>query len=143
MVSRMATLGLAVLAPALALGAEKDPRQTSVENGLLRSIVPVADLGRTESLEARMAEENVPGMSVAVIDDGRIAWASGYGVVRAGTDQPVTPETLFLAGSISKPVAATGALLLVQRGKLDLDEDVNEKLVSWKVPQPTRRTERR
>jgi CubicO group peptidase (beta-lactamase class C family) len=50
------------------------------------------------------------------------------------TNEPVTTETLFQAGSISKPVAALAALRLVQEGKLSLDEDVNAKLVSWKLP---------
>ena len=47
---------------------------------------------------------------------------------------PVTVETLFQAGSISKPIAAMGALRLVKEGKLSLDDDVNEKLKTWRVP---------
>lgn len=77
----------------------------------------------------------VPGLSVAVIDDFKIAWAKGYGVTEAGGMTPVTPGTLFQAGSVSKPVAATGALYLVERGKLSLDEDVNRRLKNWKVPE--------
>ncbi len=74
----------------------------------------------------------VPGVSIAVIHNGEIAWARGFGVTRLGGD-PVTPDTLFQAGSISKPVAAAGVLALVQSGKLGLDTDVNEYLTSWKV----------
>ncbi|MGH9960173.1 MAG: serine hydrolase, partial [Pyrinomonadaceae bacterium] len=59
----------------------------------------------------------------------------GYGVRETGRIEPVTPETLFQAASISKPVAAMAALRLVQQGRLTLDEDVNQKLVSWKVPE--------
>jgi CubicO group peptidase (beta-lactamase class C family) len=55
--------------------------------------------------------------------------------LEAGSDKPVNAETLFQAASISKPVAAMAALALVGRGKLALDEDVNRKLVSWKVPE--------
>ena len=77
---------------------------------------------------------NVPGLSVAVIDDYKIVWAKGYGVIETGSSTPVTPKTLFQAGSISKPVAATGALYLVEHGRLALDENVNEKLKTWKVP---------
>jgi CubicO group peptidase (beta-lactamase class C family) len=77
----------------------------------------------------------VPGLSIAVIDNYQIAWANGYGVTDIGTATPVTTKTLFQAGSISKPVAAVGALYLVEKGKLSLDEDVNKKLVTWKVPE--------
>ena len=77
----------------------------------------------------------VPAVSVAVIDDYKIAWAKGYGVTEASGAMPVTTRTLFQAGSISKPVAAAAALYLVKNGKLSLDEDVNQKLKSWKVPE--------
>lgn len=77
----------------------------------------------------------VPAVSVAVIDNYKIAWAKAYGVTEAGGTTPVTTHTLFQAGSISKPVTAAGALCLVEHGKLSLDEDVNKKLVSWKVPE--------
>ncbi len=75
-----------------------------------------------------------PGLSVAVIEHGQLAWASGFGVTQAGGHIPVTPRTLFQAASISKPVTAAGALWLVQQGKLALDTDVNRELTSWRVP---------
>jgi CubicO group peptidase (beta-lactamase class C family) len=78
---------------------------------------------------------NVPGLSIAVIDDYKMVWAKGYGVIESGSSTPVTVKTLFQAGSISKPVAATGALYLVEHGKLELNENVNEKLKTWKVPE--------
>jgi CubicO group peptidase (beta-lactamase class C family) len=75
-----------------------------------------------------------PGVSIALINDGRIEWARGYGVLEAGGKDLVTPETLFQAASISKSLSAMLALRLVEQGKLDLDNDVNQRLVSWKVP---------
>lgn len=86
------------------------------------------------TIAQRMEELGIPGVSIAVIDDGKVVWARGYGVRDNIEKSPVTPETLFQAGSISKPVAALGALRLVQEGKLSLDEDVNAKLVTWHVP---------
>src|SRR5271169_3513392 len=77
----------------------------------------------------------VPGLSIAVIDNFQIVWAKAYGVIEAGSNTPVTTGTLFQAGSISKPVAASGALYLVEHGKLSLDEDVNQRLKTWKVPE--------
>ena len=58
----------------------------------------------------------------------------GYGVLEAGRDAPVTPDTIFQACSISKHVAMAGVLRLVADGVLDLDEDVNRYLTSWKLP---------
>jgi CubicO group peptidase (beta-lactamase class C family) len=84
-------------------------------------------------LLTRMQQLHIPGVSIAVVHNGVIEWARGYGTATpAGA--PVTPDTLFQAGSISKPVAAMAALRLVQEGKLSLDADVNTKLTSWKVP---------
>jgi CubicO group peptidase (beta-lactamase class C family) len=87
------------------------------------------------SLAALMELYHVPALSIAVIDDYKIVWAKGYGTIGTGSNAPVTTKTLFQAGSISKPVAATGALYLVEQGKLSLDEDVNRKLKTWKVPE--------
>ena len=85
-------------------------------------------------LAARMKALKVPGVSIAVIDNFAIDWARSYGV-RDEAGQPVNLETLFQAASISKPVAATAVMKLVEQGKLKLDEDVNVKLKSWKVPE--------
>lgn len=87
------------------------------------------------SIDNRMIHYNVPGMSIAVIDKGKIAWAKGYGNITFGDEgHPVNTHTLFQAGSVSKSLTAFGALLLVQQGKISLDEDVNSYLKSWKVP---------
>jgi CubicO group peptidase (beta-lactamase class C family) len=85
-------------------------------------------------LAQRMDELHVPGVSIAYIHDGRIAWARGFGVTRIG-GPPVTPTTLFQAASISKALTATVVLNLAQFGKFDLDTDVNAYLKSWKVPE--------
>ena len=87
------------------------------------------------SLAELMNTFNVPGLSLAVIENFKIVDAKAYGVIAPGSSTPVTTKTLFQAGSISKPVAATGALDLVEQGKLSLDEDVNQKLKSWKLPE--------
>ncbi len=87
-----------------------------------------------EFIREQMRKRQLPGLSLVIIQDGKIVRATGYGVTEKGGKIPVTPSTLFQAGSISKPVAAMGALRLVDRGRLSLDEDVNTKLTTWKVP---------
>jgi CubicO group peptidase (beta-lactamase class C family) len=92
------------------------------------------DTGPPSELTALMERFRIPAISVAVIADGTIDWARAWGVRDTRTGEPVTTQTLFQAGSISKPVAAMCALRLVAEGKLELDADVNQLLVSWKVP---------
>jgi CubicO group peptidase (beta-lactamase class C family) len=86
------------------------------------------------SLTERMKIYNVPGVSIAVINNGKIEWAKGYGTREAGVDLSVDTNTLFQAASISKPVTALGALHYVGRGMFILDSNINDYLVSWKIP---------
>lgn len=86
-------------------------------------------------VRAQMARRHIPGLSLAIIQDGRIAVQRAYGVTDEATGTPVTTGTLFQAGSISKPVSALAALHLVEAGRLSLDGDVNARLTSWKVPE--------
>ena len=85
-------------------------------------------------IQTQMARRQVVGLSLAIIHEGRIAETRAYGTTTRNGKTPVTPATLFQAGSVSKPVSALGALRLVEVGKLSLDEDVNTKLKSWHVP---------
>jgi CubicO group peptidase (beta-lactamase class C family) len=87
------------------------------------------------SMEERLRFHRVPGVSVAVFEGGRVAWARGWGEAEAGSGTPVDTATLFQAASISKPVAAVGALRMVEAGQLGLDEDVNRRLRSWRIPE--------
>lgn len=86
------------------------------------------------TLEQRMRELDVHGVSVAACANGEIRWAEAYGLADVEAGTPATPKTLFQAGSISKPVAATGVMREVQAGRLALDRDVNTYLKSWKLP---------
>lgn len=104
-----------------------------VESGLGATVHLVGDSLWT--IEERMAHYGVPGVSIAVIKDNKIAWAKSYGVVDKESRELVTNATLFQAGSVSKPVAATGALELAELGLIRLDEDVNAQVRSWKLPE--------
>ena len=104
-----------------------------VTSGLTGDVVIKGDEHATHILADRMNELNIPGVSIAVIHEGKIEWARGFGVSSIG-GSPVTPKTMFQAGSISKPVAAMAALRLVEQGKLSLDADINTSLTTWKFP---------
>jgi CubicO group peptidase (beta-lactamase class C family) len=111
-----------------------EARIARIEQGLLPGISIAGQPAAGMRLADRMAFHATPGVSVAVINNGAIEWARGFGVTEAGGSTPVTPHTRFQAASISKPVASLGALLLVSQGRLSLDDPVNGRLVSWKVP---------
>src|SRR6266481_1728054 len=81
----------------------------------------------------RMAHYHIPGLSMACIHNGTLEWAQTFGVISIG-GEPVTPETLFQASSISMPVTAVAVLRLVEQRKLNLDVDVSQYLRSWKLP---------
>jgi serine beta-lactamase-like protein LACTB, mitochondrial len=78
----------------------------------------------TEAVEAMLKSGIGPGISVAIGYSGKVIWAQGFGYADVKEEKPVTTETLFRIGSVSKPLTAVGLMLLVQEGKLDLDADV-------------------
>ena len=112
-----------------------DERIRRVENGLLPPMMLKGEAPQLMKLEDRMRFHKTPGLSIVVINNGRIEWARSYGVVEVGGTTRVSLDTMFQAASITKPVVAMAALRLVQQGKLSLDEDVNQKLRTWKVPE--------
>jgi len=114
--------------------ARVDERIQRVENGLLLPFIVKGEPNMAMKLADRMQFYKVPGVSVAVINNGEIEWAKGYGVQETDGHKSVTPETLFQAASISKAIAAMAMLRLVQENKLNLDENVNAKLISWELP---------
>jgi CubicO group peptidase (beta-lactamase class C family) len=88
-----------------------------------------------KTLVDRMENYKVPGVSIAVINNDEIEWAKGYGTLEVGSNKSVTPDTLFQSASIGKSLTGTATMHFVEAGYLVLDENVNDKLVSWKVPE--------
>jgi CubicO group peptidase (beta-lactamase class C family) len=106
----------------------------AVESSLSTGIVISGHPLPTMNLTDRMRYHRVPASSVAVIHQGRIEWARGYGVQQ--TDgASVTADTLFSAASISKAITALAVLRLAQNRAIDLDANVNLYLKAWKIPE--------
>jgi CubicO group peptidase (beta-lactamase class C family) len=89
-----------------------------------------------EYIKAEMQKQRIPGLSLAVIKDGRIILAKGYGLANVEHQVPVKPETIFQSGSVGKQFTATAVMILVEEGKIVLDESISKYLdgapESWK-----------
>ena len=105
----------------------------TIENKLLPSLQVEGEEVDGFSIQERMEYYHIPGVSIAFLNEGKIAWAKGYGFTCADSSRLVDENTLFQAASISKPLAAFAALALVEEGKIGLDDDVNLYLKGWQV----------
>ena len=133
---RKLIVSIAVFMTIVLCSSQKERLQTeqkiqSVESGL----IDFAGQSNSKlSLMDEMADKNVPGVSIAVINDNKTEWVKSYGILKAGTSNPVTEETVFEAASITKIFTTVIILNLVEKGLVNLDEDVNKYLRSWKIP---------
>lgn len=112
MASREATscmLAVLLLAVGLPAAAQTAAEQAPAINGLVTSYV---------------SDHHVPGLSVAVIDRGRVILTKGYGLADVENSVPATADTIYRIASISKSITATAAMKLVEAGKLDLDAPI-------------------
>lgn len=92
---------------------------------------PLADFaGRTDATRTTL---RIPGLSVAVVRDGELVLARGFGLADVAAGTPAGADTLYPIGSITKTFTSTLMLQLAEEGRLDLDEDVR-KFVDWEVP---------
>lgn len=112
--------------------AERKNWDEILSTGLL-PIIRLADNDVRYTMAERQSHYRVPGVSVAVIEGGEVSWAGGFG--RRERDKPdaVSSDSVFLGASISKPVTALLVLQHVERGVLNLDEDINRYLKRWQV----------
>jgi CubicO group peptidase (beta-lactamase class C family) len=133
-------LAVHVVEPGLAQSQQAEDednadRITRIESDLPPAVVIKGQPVRGMKLSERMQFYKVPGVSVAFFDHGKVIWTRAYGLADVAAKKPVTSQTLFQAASISKPGSALAALHLVEEGKLSLDENVNDKLRTWKLPE--------
>lgn len=106
---------------------------SEIENNLVQTIQIKGDPVEKLTIVDQMQAYNVPGLSIAVIKDGKVRWAKGYGIKDADKGNPVDENTLFQAASISKPITALAILKLAQDQMLDLDANVNLYLKDWQL----------
>jgi serine/threonine protein kinase/CubicO group peptidase (beta-lactamase class C family) len=118
--------------------AKSDDRRTELKSlSVMPHLIPRLSRDDPEARDyvlQRMAAYQVPGLSIALVNGGKLEWARAYGVPRLGSNAPLTTQIRFQAAGLSKPVSALAALRLVHHGQLALDDDANKILSSWKIP---------
>lgn len=98
--------------------------------------LPTATVEKVEkAIKAEMARQNIPGLSVAIVKDHQLRWTNGYGMADLENSVPANSATVYRLASVSKPITATAAMQLAERGRLDLDAPVQEYVSSF--PQKT------
>ena len=106
--------------PAQTLAARNEPPLNKPDQATIAAL--------RKRIPELLKDSSVPGLSLALIRDGKTYWVQGFGVRNAKTGQAVTSDTVFEAASLSKPVFAYGVLKLVDQGKLDLDAPLTRYL---------------
>ncbi len=86
---------------------------------------------RIDDIVRPQFDAQVPGIAVAVVKNGNVIHRQGYGLANLEWHCPITPETVFRLGSISKPMTAQAVLLLAQQGKLSLDDSLTQYLPAY------------
>ena len=122
------------LAATTSFAGAPPPVIASMERSVTPLVIIHGEQHPTVSLAERMAQLNVNAVSIAVVRDRKLDWARAYGFADKERNVAATPNTLFQAGSISKPLTALAALKRVDAGTLELDRNVNDYLKSWKLP---------
>jgi D-alanyl-D-alanine carboxypeptidase len=116
----------------------KRGRIAFVTFAMLLAATAVARADKTDDyINGRLKGWNIPGLSLVVVKEGEIIKAAGYGLANVSLKIPATPETVYHIGSISKPFVAMGIMLLVQEGRLGLDDSISKHLeglpATWKA----------
>src|SRR5687768_12674071 len=115
---RPVLLFVLLLAPLPARAAEFDPKPVD------------------EVVEKALSAFNAPGAAVVVVKDDEVVYLKGFGIKRKGTDERITPDTVFPIGSCSKAFTATLVAMLVDDGKLRWDDKVRDHLDTFRLSDP-------
>jgi len=90
-----------------------------------------------EKIQQNLASFQIPGASIAVIQKGEVAWASGFGYADLSKQRAVTKDTLFQAESITKTLTSLATIKTLDQERISLDAAVNNYLTRWKIPSNT------
>lgn len=106
-------------------------RRTAVAISLLLSLLGTA-AAQTDKVDdyvkTQMEKQKIPGLSIAVVRNGEIVKAQGYGLANIELNAPATPETIYQSGSMGKQFTATAVMMLVEEGKIGLDDRISKYL---------------
>lgn len=94
---------------------------TAVENSLMGPVISTGIVQAEKTMAEEMTKYTVPGVGISLINDNKIEWSKGYGILKSGGNDSVTANTLFPAGSVSRTIMAATVLNLARRGLVDLD----------------------
>lgn len=138
-------MNLTYLIVALTLSLQQLPVHLRAQTNQIRSVesclmpnIQIKDSAYTHfSIYDRLKFYNVPSVSIAVINDGKIAWAKAYGLADLEAGVPATKATIYQAASISKTANAALVMRLAQRQVLSLDTDIRKYLKTWTLPENT------
>ena len=110
----------------------------STEMGMAQSESDAQSAKVDEVVRAQMREQKIPGVSLAVIRDGKIIKATGYGLANVELNVPMAPQMVFHSGSLAKAFTATAVMMLVEEGKIGLDDKISKYLPD--APNPMERS---
>lgn len=118
--------------PEIDPGPEPTPPQVLQTSALVDPAVPAAVIATIEDqISTQMKQHGIPGVSAAIVQDGRLVWSRGFGKADVENAVPVTTKTVFRFASISKPITAVAALQLAEQGRLDLDAPIQRYVPSF------------
>jgi CubicO group peptidase (beta-lactamase class C family) len=108
----------------------------SLSAGSVQAQSPATTAAVTDYVKAEMQRQHIPGLSLLVAKSGKIIRAEGFGLANVELQVPVKPETIFQSGSVGKQFTATAVMMLVEEGKVGLDDPLTKYFkdapASWK-----------
>lgn len=135
-------LALVILVPVLVACGDSTSTpvaatQTSKATSAATATIPARDFSEVDTyFQQKMAEYDIPGVALGLVQDGKIIYTKGYGVRDTSTKTPVTENTQFQIGSITKSFTSLAIMQLVEQGKLDLDTPIIKYLPDFKTADP-------